>query len=215
MTKQTDITADAAVDTGIQKIRLADTYVSEHNPRANEKPDQESIEALAQTIIATGLIQNLCGLVDDAGLVGIVAGRRRWHALQIAVQQRPDLETIDIKLTHDLETALGWALLENTQREEMDIADEIRAYAGSQQRGLSVAQIAKAYCVTEAHVYRRAALGKLPCPVLDALKAGDISLSDAQAFTVSDDEARQLSVCLLYTSPSPRDRQKSRMPSSA
>jgi len=41
MTKQTDITADAAVDTGIQKIRLADTYVSEHNPRANEEPDQE------------------------------------------------------------------------------------------------------------------------------------------------------------------------------
>ena len=60
-------------------------------------------------------------------MVGIVAGRRRWHALQIAVQQRPDLETIDIKLIHDLETALGWALLENTQREEMDIADEIRA----------------------------------------------------------------------------------------
>ena len=29
------------------------------------------------------------------------------------------------------------------------------------------------------------------------------------------EQARQLVVCLLYTSPSPRDRQKSRMPSSA
>ena len=28
-------------------------------------------------------------------------------------------------------------------------------------------------------------------------------------------EAEQLKACLLYTSPSPRDRQKSRMPSSA
>ena len=194
MTKQTDITKAATIDNGVQKFRLADTYVSEHNPRVNEEPVQDSIEALAQTIIASGLIQNLCGLVDDAGLVGIVAGRRRWHALQIAVKERPDLEVIDIKITPDLETALGWAMLENTQREEMDIVDEIRAYAGSQQRGLSVAQIAKAYCVTEAHVYRRAALGKLPCPVLDALKAGQISLSDAQAFTICDDEARQLAV---------------------
>ena len=31
----------------------------------------------------------------------------------------------------------------------------------------------------------------------------------------SDDETTRLAACLLYTSPSPRDRQKSRMPSSA
>ena len=31
----------------------------------------------------------------------------------------------------------------------------------------------------------------------------------------TDQMARLLTVCLLYTSPSPRDRQKSRMPSSA
>ena len=37
------------------------------------------------------------------------------------------------------------------------------------------------------------------------------------AFTESDEDTRvrSLQVCLLYTSPSPRDRQKSRMPSSA
>ena len=32
---------------------------------------------------------------------------------------------------------------------------------------------------------------------------------------VGDDPASHVYVCLLYTSPSPRDRQKSRMPSSA
>ena len=31
----------------------------------------------------------------------------------------------------------------------------------------------------------------------------------------SNDIAFQIQICLLYTSPSPRDRQKSRMPSSA
>ena len=35
------------------------------------------------------------------------------------------------------------------------------------------------------------------------------------ADTTDTNDNRQLSICLLYTSPSPRDRQKSRMPSSA
>ena len=37
----------------------------------------------------------------------------------------------------------------------------------------------------------------------------------AQTYFENIDEDHQTSTCLLYTSPSPRDRQKSRMPSSA
>lgn len=194
MTKQSKITAETAVTNKTQLIALSDTYVSEHNPRFNEEIDEDSIKDLAETIVARGLMQNVCGLIDDKGKVGIVAGRRRWHALQLAVKERPDLETIEVRVTDDLETALAWALLENTAREEMDVVDEIRHYGSSLQTGLSISQVAKAYCVTEAHVRRRAALAKLPGLVLDAVKAGDLSLSDAQAFTVSDDEAKQLEV---------------------
>ena len=40
--------------------------------------------------------------------------------------------------------------------------------------------------------------------------------TDAQALSKSlSDSKMQLGVCLLYTSPSPRDRTRSRMPSSA
>ena len=48
--------------------------------------------------------------------------------------------------------------------------------------------------------------------VLDEVKA------DVDMVCKSFDESREISnlyLCLLYTSPSPRDRQKSRMPSSA
>ena len=38
---------------------------------------------------------------------------------------------------------------------------------------------------------------------------------DENCTIVIDDMALQATTCLLYTSPSPRDRQKSRMPSSA
>ena len=40
-------------------------------------------------------------------------------------------------------------------------------------------------------------------------RSGPISVEVARA------NSNQIDVCLLYTSPSPRDRQKSRMPSSA
>lgn len=51
-----------------------------------------------------------------------------------------------------------------------------------------------AYGVTETHVYRRLALTRLPYPVIDALRSGEIGLSNAAAFTISDDEKRPLEV---------------------
>jgi|GEM_PF-694471 len=194
MTKHAEITADAVSLSQIEKVALAETYVSEHNPRFAEPVDPEDAQELAKTMVASGLIQNLSGLRDEAGKIGIVAGRRRWHALQIAVQERPELATIDVKVTDDLQTALSWAMLENTKREEMDKVDEIRAYKASREEGLSVAAIAKAYVETEAHVYRRLALADLPDPVLDALKAGDINLDHAKAFTICDDAEKIVQV---------------------
>ena len=55
--------------------------------------------------------------------------------------------------------------------------------------------------------------------VADELKKGEkIQLVGFGTFEVADRPAREgrnPKTCLLYTSPSPRDRQKSRMPSSA
>ena len=45
------------------------------------------------------------------------------------------------------------------------------------------------------------------------LVGGGVAGADAAVEAVAGDD--QVGVCLLYTSPSPRDRQKSRMPSSA
>ena len=44
---------------------------------------------------------------------------------------------------------------------------------------------------------------------------GDIRQSKHHDSAVKHVSGRAVYVCLLYTSPSPRDRQKSRMPSSA
>lgn len=192
MTKQSKIIA--IEDVKITQWPLAGAYISEHNARADIADGDEGIAELAKTIIASGLIHNLSGLMDDQGKVGIVAGGRRFRALQIAVLERPDLATIPIKITDNLETAMSWAMLENKARVKLDKVDEIRAYGKSRENGLNVAQIAKAYCVTEAHVNKRVALSNLPAPVLDALKKGDISYGDAKVFTRCSDEALILKV---------------------
>ena len=57
------------------------------------------------------------------------------------------------------------------------------------------------------------------CKYISDVRQYMVSLSGGEDFIMSDDDlrfcCRREGTCLLYTSPSPRDRQKSRMPSSA
>ncbi len=176
--------------TTIETIPFADLTLSDLNPRTIVS--ESGIEALAENIRALGLIQNLAGLRTEAG-VEIVAGGRRLRALAL-LQDDPRFATVPVQLAPDEEIARTWASTENAHREAMHPADEIRDYGAMSGRGASVPQIAMAYGVTEAHVYRRLALSKLPAPVIDALRDGEISLGNAAAFTVGEDEKAILTV---------------------
>ncbi|WP_435171577.1 ParB/RepB/Spo0J family partition protein [Falsirhodobacter sp. 1013] len=176
----------------IEYVPLADLYLSDLNPR--QEADPEGIALLAQSILTCGLVQNLAGLRDDAGRIGIVAGGRRLRALAIAAEQNPALALVPVRLASTALTAQAWANAENSAREALAPADEIRAYGRMRDAGALAPSIAKAFGVTEAHVYRRLKLADLPAPVMDALAAGQISLATAAAFTVSNDEALTLTV---------------------
>ncbi|TCS50359.1 ParB family protein [Primorskyibacter sedentarius] len=186
MTDQSKIIA--ATD---EQIPFADLYLHDMNPRSIVSED--AIEALAKNIRQLGLIQNPAGLRDETGKVGIVAGGRRFRALAL-LQDDPRFQTVTVRMAPDFDTAAFWATSENAQREALHPADEIRDFGAMARRGVTVPAIAVAYGVTEGHVYRRLKLASLPAPVLDALKAGEISLSNAAAFTISEDEANTLAV---------------------
>ena len=183
----------------VEGIPLADLYLSDMNPR--QEADPEGIVLLADSIAMIGLIQPIAGLRDEAGTVGIVAGGRRWRAIRLALERdpdliahRPELALVPVRLAPDAATARAWAAVENTAREDLHPADEIRAFGRMRDGGADVPTIARTFGLTEAHVYRRLALAALPAPVLDALKAGEITLGAAKAFTVADDEALALTV---------------------
>lgn len=195
MTRQAPITAE----TGITGFPLEALYLSDLNPR--QDVDAEGIDLLADSIAICGLIQNLAGIEDGNGKIAIVAGGRRLRALARLAERdpgfldhRPELALIPVRLARDEAEARAWASAENAARADLHPADEIRAYGRMREAGAEVASIARVFGTTEAKVYRRLALAALPVPVLDALRAGEISYSVATAFTVSNDEARSLAV---------------------
>ncbi|MEO9780412.1 MAG: ParB/RepB/Spo0J family partition protein [Sedimentitalea sp.] len=191
MNTQTTIAAETAAEI-IEYVPLTDLYLSDLNPR--QEVAEDGIALLAESIAACGLIQNLAGLRDETGRVGIVAGGRRLRAINVAVSERPDLAVVPVRMAPSAHVAEEWANAENTAREELDPVDEVRAYATMAEKALSLAKISQAFGVTEAHVRRRLALAKLPCPVLDALKSEAISIGQAKAMTVSEDEKKILEV---------------------
>ncbi|MGB7319108.1 MAG: ParB/RepB/Spo0J family partition protein [Planktotalea sp.] len=184
MNDQSQITAT------LQEVPFADLHISDLNPRS--VVNEASILTLAENISAYGLIQNIAGFAEKGG-IGVVVGGRRYRALAL-LQDDPRFQTITVKMAPDQETAQFWATSENAQREALHPADEIRDFGAMEKRGATVADIAMAYGATEAHVYRRLALANLPDPVIDALHNGEISLSNATAFTISDDEKLSLEV---------------------
>lgn len=173
----------AAAD-AVQHFALSALYLSEINPR--QDVTAEEITDLANSIRACGLIQSLAGLVDKEGRVAIVAGGRRLRALQEIAATDGDASDVPVKLAQSEEQAALWAHAENTARADLHPADEIRAYGKMVGNGESVAAIASVFAVTEPHVIRRLKLAALPSSVLDALKAGEINLTAAEAFTLAN-----------------------------
>lgn len=172
----------------IQTFPLETLFLSALNPRQ----DVTAVEVgeMAASIRTCGLIQNLAGIVDDSGKVGIVAGGRRLRALQHMADTGDKIAGVPVKLAKSEAEAQTWAVAENAARAELQPADEIRAYGEMAKSGYPVSAIASAFAVTEPHVQRRLKLAALPTVALDALKAGQVSLTSAQHMTLakSDDQ---------------------------
>lgn len=183
----------------IQYFPLGALYLSDMNPR--QDVDADRIDQLADSIVAVGLLQNLAGLADEAGHVGIVAGRSpparpdpRFRETRRPAGSPPGTGRNPRPSGPRRGHRTGMGQRRERGREDLHPADEIRAYGRMAETGSDVPAIARVFAVTEAHVYRRLALAVLPAPILDALKAGEITLEAAKCFTVAQDEALALDV---------------------
>lgn len=185
-----------------QYIELAKLVKSPLNVRktASVTADLE----LKASILAHGLMQNLVVTEGKKGNYLVIAGARRLEAIKalVAEGKLPEGHCVPCQLVSE-EHAAEMSLAENTIRQAMHPADEFEAFASLYKAGRTAGFIAERFGATEKHVWQRLKLGRAAPELLAEYRAENLTLECLMAFTVTDDQKKQLAV---YESLSDWDR---------
>ncbi|MFM2045571.1 MAG: hypothetical protein RLY86_4147 [Pseudomonadota bacterium] len=167
-----------------------------------------SIEDLADDIAHRGLLATLTVrvLVDAEGnptdRYEVPVGGRRYRALQHLVRTRRLARTAPIPCIIRSD-GLGEedSLAENLHRVALHPLDQFRAFQTLAEAGLSPADIAARFFLTETVVRQRLRLATVSPALLEIYAADGMTLEQLMAFSVCDDHARQEQVWAAYTQP--------------
>jgi len=177
----------------IQLIALNNLVASPRNVRKQDR--KADIDALAASIAAHGLLQNLCVVPTEGDKYEVDAGGRRLAALkQLAKQKVISKDHLIPCHVVTVEQGIEVSLAENVQRLAMDAMDEVDAYAALVAEGATADDVARRFGVTRRHVDQRLALAGLSPKIKTAWKRGDVSLEAARAFCLVESHAQQEAV---------------------
>ena len=112
---------DGSLDDSLQYFPLDMIQPGKYQPRIDMS--QESLDELADSIKAQGLVQPIVVRPINGGRYEIIAGERRWRASKMA-----GLDTLPA-LVRDVSdrSAIAMALIENIQREDLNPMEEANA----------------------------------------------------------------------------------------
>jgi len=171
-------------------VPVSKLVVHEDNVRRTAK--RADIEALAASIAAHGLLQNLSVVHAEDGRYAVVAGSRRLAALRLLIKQGKLARDFSVPCTIiEPELSAEASLAENIQRVAMNAMDEMEAFARLVDDGMSVEAIAERFGAGVRHVEQRLALGRLSPKIRTAYRKGDLTLDVARAFCLTDDHGAQ------------------------
>ena len=157
--------------------------IAEIEPRADQPRkqfDKESLRALADSIAAYGVLQPILVRPNPNAedLFEIIAGERRWRAAKMAGLTEIPAVILD---GDDLKAA-QIAVIENVQREDLNVVEEAFAYEALIERfDLTQEQVARQVGKSRPAIANLLRLLELPEEVLEQLKAGDITSGHARA----------------------------------
>ncbi|MFA9440931.1 ParB/RepB/Spo0J family partition protein [Uliginosibacterium sp. sgz301328] len=147
-----------------------------YQPRT--RMDAGSLEELAASIRAQGLMQPIIVRPVGGGRHEIIAGERRWRASQLA--ELAEVPVI-IREIPD-EAALAMSLIENIQREDLNPLEEATGIQRLiDEFGMTHQQAADAVGRSRPATSNLLRLLQLPEPVRELLMAGDIEMGHARA----------------------------------
>lgn len=187
---------DALIDTNgihtqgsstINEIPLAQIEPNPNQPRRDF--DEDSLNELAQSIAAIGIIQPITLRQTDEQHFQIIAGERRWRASQMA-----GLETIPAYIrTADDENVMELALIENIQREDLNAIEIALAYEHLLEGdGMTQEKVSRRVGKSRTAITNYLRLLRLPAQVQIALQKKEIDMGHARALLAIESPSLQI-----------------------
>ena len=157
-------------------LRVDFLQPGKYQPRTHM--DQESLNELAASIRAQGVMQPILVRPIDGGRYEIIAGERRWRASQLA-----GLHEVPV-LVRDIpdDSALAMSLIENIQREDLNPLEEAMGIQRLiDEFGMTHQQAADAVGRSRPAASNLLRLLHLAKPVQELLMGGEIDMGHARA----------------------------------
>jgi ParB family chromosome partitioning protein len=156
----------------------------ERNPRQPRKRfDEQKLSELAASIREHGVVEPIL-VRKEGGRFRIVAGERRWRAAQRAgLREIPAI----VRETSDRE-AFEIALIENLQRADLNAIEEAEAYEVLvREHALTQEKVAERVGKERSTVANALRLLKLPAPVRESVRDGQLEMGHARALLSLED----------------------------
>lgn len=171
---------------GVSWIKTGLIVPNRFQPRKEFEP--KSLKELTDSVKSSGVIQPI--LVRASGKqYELIAGERRWRACKsLKMSKVPAI----IKDADD-RTLLEWAIIENTQRKDLNAIERARAYKEfAEVFGLTHEEVAKRMGMDRSTVTNFMRLLELPSEVQEEVSRGTISMGHARALLSVQDRAAQI-----------------------
>ena len=188
----------------ISEINLDELRPNPYQPRVNFNP--EALQDLADSIKENGVFQPIIVKKSIKGYE-IVAGERRVRASKLAGLKK--IPAIIRTFTDD--QMMSIALLENLQRENLNVVEEAKAYKLMLERmNLTQEQLSVKVGKSRSHITNILGILRLPEDVQVLLKSGKITMGHARVLSkLSDNEKiKELSLKVVDNDMSVRDLER-------
>ena len=164
-------------DSQVQKVRIGMIEPKADQPRQHF--DSEALSQLADSIAIHGVLQPiLVRPSSQAGFYQIIAGERRWRAARMAGLRTVPVVVMDA----DDRTVMELALVENLQRQDLNPMEEAMGFKQlMEEYGLTQEQVSEKVSKSRSAVANALRLLGLCQPVLEKLRAGELTAGHARA----------------------------------
>ena len=159
------------------RANISDLSPNKYQPRINFNEDK--LQELTNSIKKNGIIQPIAVREDkvDPGRYEIVAGERRWIAAQRAGLHKIPIIVLDLDDKESLEVAI----VENIQRDDLNIIEEAKGYQRlSDEFGYDHEKIARFMSKSRSHISNTLRLLTLPKDVVAMIEEGSLTAGQAR-----------------------------------